>query len=247
MKICSKLWIANINKSQVATSDTYTYIQTIVEVLNEGLPRTAWLIIGDKTTRSIRSRLSLAYTMILFQVTMGALMTLIILVFASQFASVFVPIEQQEASLLYVRISSFAALSSSIEVSIAACTRALDRPSVPLWISSIKFAINIILDMLFISKFHVFPIEPTIKTQALIRMACDLSAALFGLFYFIYIVSKLKSSDENEVEERPKPNFNCLKVLARPAVYTFVESAIRNVIYLWLISGIIKLGSDYAT
>jgi hypothetical protein len=37
----SKLWVANIDSSMVATTDAYTYIGVIAEVLNEGLPRAA--------------------------------------------------------------------------------------------------------------------------------------------------------------------------------------------------------------
>jgi hypothetical protein len=40
-----KLWIANIDSSQVVTTDIYTYIGVVVEVLNEGRPRTAWLLV----------------------------------------------------------------------------------------------------------------------------------------------------------------------------------------------------------
>jgi len=38
-----------------------------------------------------------------------------------------------------------------------------------------------------------------------------------------------------------------LVTLGRQGWYTFVESCIRNVLYLWLISGIVAMGSDYAT
>ncbi|CAG8099275.1 unnamed protein product [Penicillium salamii] len=38
-----------------------------------------------------------------------------------------------------------------------------------------------------------------------------------------------------------------LKILSRPSIYTFAESAIRNAIYLWLVHQIVLLGSDYAT
>lgn len=172
-------------------------------------------------------------------------MTLILAIFAQEFANVFVPAEVRATSINYVRISSISALSSSIEIAIAACTRSLDRPSVPLWISSTKFLINLILDFLFLSKFQLIPIQPSATLQALIRMACDLSAALFGLLYFLYIVLRLHR-DGNGVE-RPWPSLNCLKVLARPALYTFIESAVRNVIYLWLVSGVVEMGKDYAT
>jgi hypothetical protein len=44
----SKLWVANIDSSQVVTTDVYIYIGVIVNVLNDGLPRTAWNVIGTK-------------------------------------------------------------------------------------------------------------------------------------------------------------------------------------------------------
>ena len=53
----------------------------------------------------------------------------------------------------YVRISAFSALSSAIETAVAAATRALDKPDVPLVISVTKFAVNITLDLLIISRF----------------------------------------------------------------------------------------------
>lgn len=36
-------------------------------------------------------------------------------------------------------------------------------------------------------------------------------------------------------------------MMAREAVYTFAEPAVRNAIYLWLVHRIIGLGADYAT
>ncbi|KAJ5116073.1 hypothetical protein N7456_000421 [Penicillium angulare] len=35
----SKLWVANIDSSLVVTTDVYTYIDVIVNVINDGLPR----------------------------------------------------------------------------------------------------------------------------------------------------------------------------------------------------------------
>ncbi|KAF5859800.1 hypothetical protein ETB97_002409 [Aspergillus alliaceus] len=34
-----KIWIAKIDSSLVVTTDVYTYINTVAEVINEGLPR----------------------------------------------------------------------------------------------------------------------------------------------------------------------------------------------------------------
>jgi hypothetical protein len=36
-------------------------------------------------------------------------------------------------------------------------------------------------------------------------------------------------------------------VLLRPGFITFLESAIRNALYLWLVAGIVALSEDYAT
>ncbi|KAL3425306.1 hypothetical protein PVAG01_02097 [Phlyctema vagabunda] len=239
----SKLWVANIDSSRVVTTDVYTYIGVIVEVLNEGLPRTAWLIIGDKTTRHINSRLGLAHTLIVVQIILGIILLIVFLASAERLASSFVPAEVRSTSLTYVRISSVQAISSAISVAVASSTRALDHPDVPLVISSVQFAVNILLDMLIISKFHVGSFTPTVNMQALIRMACDLTSAIAGLTYFILVSSKLRT----ESELKWTPSFKSLPVLVRPGIWTFLESALRNAIYLWLISGIVDMGLNYAT
>lgn len=242
----SKLWVANIDSSQVVTTDVYTYIGVIVEVLNEGLPRASWTVMGDKSTRSPQSRIRLSFTLIIFQTLFGFILTVIFIASAEKLAGAFVPSAVRQTSLDYVRISSVEALSSAIETAVSNCTRALDHPDVPLLISSIKFIINIVLDMLIISKFHVGPRAPTVNTQALIRMACDISSAMVGLAYFIFIVAKLRR-ESLEPGTKIRPSFASLKALAIPGKWTFMESALRNAIYLWLISGIISTGSDYAT
>lgn len=243
----SKLWIANIDPTQVVTTDVYTYIGTVANVLNDGLPRAAWLIIGDKATRTISSRLGLSYTLILFQTVLGTIMTIVFIAASNQLAAAFVPAQVREASITYVRISSVSALSSAMQVAVSDCTRALDNPDVPLLISSISFVINIILDLLIISKFHVGSWTPTINDQALIRLACDMSSALAGFFYFIYIATKMHRKSSEGSNEQVRPGIRAFKVLARPSVYTFTESAIRNSLYLWLVSRIISLGENYGT
>ncbi|KAK2739433.1 hypothetical protein FQN57_006562 [Myotisia sp. PD_48] len=240
----SKLWVAKFDSSMVVTTDVYTYIGVVSEVLNEGLPRAAWLIIGDKALRSLSSRLRLAHTLILFQAILGLLMSIIFAAAAEQFAASFVPIEVRDASITYVRISAFSALTAAIEVSVANATRALDRPNVPLLISSVKFIINIVLDLLVISKFHVGSFHPTVNIQASLRLACDMISAFVGLAYFIYTTSLPCRA---ETEGKLSPSLKALYVLARPGSITFLESLIRNALYLWLITGIVSMGSDYAT
>ena len=243
----SKLWIANIDPTQVVTTDVYTYIGVVAEVLNDGLPRAAWLVIGDKTTRTMSSRLGLSYTLILFQTVLGAIMTIVFIAASDQVAAAFVPAQVREASITYVRISSVSALSSAMQVAVSDCTRALDNPDVPLIISSTSFVINIILDLLIISKFHVGSWTPTIINQALIRLACDMSSAIAGLIYFIYIATKMHQRSSGDSASHIRPGVRALKVLAGPSVYTFTESAIRNALYLWLVSRIISLGQSYGT
>jgi Na+-driven multidrug efflux pump len=64
------------------------------------------------------------------------------------FAQGFVPIEIRDVSVTYVRISAFSAFSSAVEYAVNTSTRALDKPDVPLVISSVKFSINIMLDLI---------------------------------------------------------------------------------------------------
>ena len=239
--------MAQLDSSKVVTTDVYTYIGVIVEVLNEGLPRSAFLIIGDKSTRSLNSRVSLSYTLITFQILLGAIMTVIFLSSSVRLAAAFVPMEVRASSLTYVRISSVSALSSAMETAVSSCTRALDHPDVPLLISSVKFAVNIILDLIVISKFHVHSISPTVNTQAVIRLVCDMGSAICGLLYFIYIATRIQKQAENLTGLWRHIFLRGLMVLIRPSIYTFVESALRNALYLWLITGIVSMSTDYAT
>lgn len=238
--------MANIDSSQVVTTDIYVYLGVIVEVINEGLPRASWLIIGDKSSRALSSRLQLAYTLITIQMILGTLLSIIFLASASRLADAFVPATVRESSLQYVRISSFLALSSATEYSVSLATRALDRPDVPLLISSFKFAINIILDLMFISKVHIPSVTPTVNTQAIIRLCCDMTASLVGLVYFIFRSRKsLRRHAAGGVVIRP--SLSALKILARPGAFTFLESLVRNALYLWLVHGIVSMSADYAT
>jgi hypothetical protein len=51
----SKLWVADIDPTRVVTTDVFTYISVVVEVLNEGLPRASWLILATKRLAPIVS------------------------------------------------------------------------------------------------------------------------------------------------------------------------------------------------
>ena len=171
----------------VVTTDVYTYIGVVAEVLNEGLPRASWLIIGDRANRSISARYSLSFTLIIFQSILGLVMSIAFVGAAKQFASGFVPVDVWAASLTYIRISAFSALSSAIETAVSTSTRALDKPDVPLIISTIKFLINIVLDLLIISKVHVGNFTPTVNVQGATQLACNMPSAFFGLAYFCLV------------------------------------------------------------
>ncbi|TVY51718.1 hypothetical protein LCER1_G008925 [Lachnellula cervina] len=247
----SKLWVANIDPSRVVTTDVYTYIGVVAEVLNEGLPRASWLIIGDKASRSYRQRLQLSYTLIIVQSALGLLMSIVFIAAASTFAKGFVPVEVRAASLAYVRIGAFSALSSALEVAVSTATRALDHPDVPLVIGCVKFAVNIILDLLIISRFHVGSFTPTVNMQGGIQLACNMTSSIVGLCYFLYTTRKRiprpAAIHAHEDNHSIRPSFLAFKVLARPGILTLAESAIRNALYLWLVHGIVSLGSNYST
>lgn len=100
----SKLWVAGIDSSMVVTTDAYTYIGVFAEVLNEGLPRAAWVIIGDAASRSLAERLRLAHTLIIFQACLGLIMSVVFASAASNFANSFVPVEVRSVSLTYIRL-----------------------------------------------------------------------------------------------------------------------------------------------
>ncbi|KAG8911619.1 hypothetical protein FRC01_005616 [Tulasnella sp. 417] len=195
----SKLWIAQLDSTAVATTDTYTYISTFAEVLNEGLPRAAYLVIGDKT-RLTADRINLCFTLIAFQMVLGLIMSLGFLGGAERFADNFVPADVRENSITYIRISAFAALTSATTYSASFATRSIDRPDVPLIINTTTTALNLIFDFMFLSTFRIHTKhQPTLNTQAGIRLACDAAGALAGLIYFLSAARRILHST-NEVE-----------------------------------------------
>ncbi|PFH58216.1 hypothetical protein XA68_14015 [Ophiocordyceps unilateralis] len=250
----TKLWVAKMDSSMVVTTDVYTYMATIAEVINDGLPRASWTTIGDKHSRKRSQRLALTHTLLLAQAFLGLVLSLVLLGAAEAFARGFVPREVRQQSITYVRIGSFSVFSGAIEAAIGAATRALDEPDVALVLSCIKFAVNIILDLLLISTLKVGSFEPTANLQAGIHLTCNLAATFGALAYFL-----IKNSDQHKGQERDQerdqergrervaPSLWALKVLLWPAIPTFAESAIRNSLYLWLVTTIVSMGTIYAT
>ncbi|KAF4957776.1 hypothetical protein FSARC_11185 [Fusarium sarcochroum] len=244
----AKLWVAYIDSSMVVLTDAYTYMSTASEAVNEGLPRAAWVIIGDKASRTLAQRLQLTHTLIAFQSVIGLILSVIFLGAASEFAKSFVPAEVRDVSLTYVRIASFTVFSGALETAVSSATRALDKPDIPLAISSVKFAVNIILDFILISRFHVGSVTPTANLQITIQLVCSLVASFAGLFYFLWSNTySFSRHTPHEAQDQLRPSFHSLKVLLPPGLIFFTESAVRNALYLWLVSTIVALGAVYAT
>jgi len=85
------------------------------------------------------------------------------------------------------------------------------------------------------------------NTQAGIRLACDVAGSLTGLVYFLRSARQIVHKHDVQLRRVMIPRLSALITLVKPGVSTFLESAWRNALYLWLVHGIIALGSDYAT
>ena len=87
--------------------------------------------------------------------------------------------------------------------------------------------------------------------QGAIQLACNMTASIAGLCFFLYTTRKgvllLDSAHAPEDNHSTRPSFRALGVLARPRILTLAESAVRNALYLWLVHGIVSLGSNYST
>ncbi|RKU44956.1 hypothetical protein DL546_006455 [Coniochaeta pulveracea] len=272
----SKLWISELDSSLVVTTDAFTYMNTIAEAFNEGLPRAAWVIIGDKASRSLASRLQLSHTLILCQTMTGVLLAIIFTAAADEFAGKFVPEEVRSRSLAYVRISAWTVMGGMVETAVGSVSRALDRTDVPTVIATVKVVANIVLDLLFLSRFRVVRKgkgEVGVEMQAGLQLCCQMVAAGVGLGYFWWRESwkvwkgggrrstrtgtgidgdgmGMDHDDDDDLEDDTvnlRPSWDAFMVLLRPGIFTFAESGIRNALYLWLVTTIVALGSIYAT
>ncbi|KIJ56233.1 hypothetical protein M422DRAFT_40995 [Sphaerobolus stellatus SS14] len=179
----SKTWIANIDSSLVSTTDAYTYFLCVIEVLNEGLPRAAWSTIGNgdttrDTAEELLHRLSLTYTLISVQSLLGFLLSVVFLFAAPGFVGAFVPGEVRATSVKYLRILTFDSLASTLNTAVSLGTRALDKPDVPLLMSSVQTLIQIFLELALVSTVQVKGFTPTTHTRATIKLICDRSTLL---------------------------------------------------------------------
>lgn len=246
----SKMWIANIDASLVSTTDAFTYFSCIIEVLNEGLPRAAWSTIGSgdmtkDTAEELLHRLSLTYTLISIQSILGFLLSVIFLFAAPGFVGAFVPGKVRATSVKYIRILAFDSLASTLNTAVSLGTRALDKPDVPLLMSSVQTLIQIFLELALVSTVHVKGFTPSIHTVATIKLVCDFTGAVVGLLYFLYL--SRKATAHMDAKRLTWFSYASLKELILPGRWTFTESAIRNAIYLWQIHGVVSMGQAYAT
>ncbi|KAK0367426.1 hypothetical protein CLIM01_15217, partial [Colletotrichum limetticola] len=86
--------------------------------------------------------------------------------------------------------------------------------------------------------------------QAGIQLACNLTSAFLGLAYFLWgntIRFQKRRRRHDDEGGTTRPSVKALLILLRPGALTFVESAIRNALYLWLVTNIVSMGSTYAT
>ncbi|GAA5852607.1 hypothetical protein JCM8547_002561 [Rhodosporidiobolus lusitaniae] len=228
----SKMWVANIDGSLVETSDTYTCA--------------CWSTVADYSTRTLPERLSLTRTLVLVQSILGLLLSLAFIGAAESFVANFVPGEVKAVSVQYVRVSSFGScLGSTVETAVATAMRALVKPDVPLLISTVKVVLQIVLELIFISTVHIRGVKPTIIKQAVISLVCSLSGALAGIIYFLSFSRRMIRSLPDS--STACPSFRSLLTLSRPGSFTFLESAVRNAIYLYLVHNVVTMGQDYAT
>lgn len=250
--------------------NAHSYMHAIVEILNEGLPKVSYLIIADKSSRSISSRIQLSNTLIAFQCFCGLILALSFFTCAQTFADMFIPAPVRGASLTYIRLASFSALAYAMEVALSSVTRCLDQPHIPLVVNFVKISANILLDILILSNWRIGKgwFTPNVNTQAMIRCFCELCAVVCGLTLYTiksrHIIAAERSRqtmashsperhDEfgdigpNGKKATLMPTLASLVILGRPGIFTMLESGFRNSIYLWLVTGVVKAGMTYAT
>jgi hypothetical protein len=176
--------------SQVGATDVYTYIGEIVEAINEGFPRSAWLLIGDHANRSMRSRLDLTFSTIAATAAQGFVIMVTFLIYPQSLASIFVSAEARQSSLTDVRLSFVLFFTSAVEVAISSSACALDNPDVQLIVSSSKFIIKLVLDLLVISRFRVNRLKLTVIHHGIIQLVFDRLPAFAVLASFVYVVAR---------------------------------------------------------
>lgn len=162
------------------------------------------------------------------------------------FSATFVSYNVQNASVTYVWINVFSALSSAIEVVISNVMRVLNKSDVPLLINSVKVIVNIALNLLIVFKFHVDNWTLNINMQADIHLSCDMIAAVSGLLYF-FTSNCIRMSQWYYHWHSELSSFWVFFILLKPGIIIFIESVIQNMLYLWLVAEVVAMSAEYIT
>ena len=116
-------------------------------------------------------------------------MSIVFLFAVESITDIFIPSDIRCISIIYVRISGFSILSSALEIAIFVAIRILDKLDILILISSTKFIINIILNIIFISTFYVILVTSIVNSQTSIRLVYNMLSAAIGIVYFVYITT----------------------------------------------------------
>lgn len=234
----SKTWLPRTDSSHIGTSNEFQCLDFTSKLLNEGVPRAAWIVIGDTASRTYSERLRLTHTLMLFQLVISFVVFLLFSMLADLFVTPGLSDENHGRTLAYVRLIAGSMIPSAVETALVISSRALDRPDIPLVISFTNYILNIILGV------HLGAILPAEKwganadltTQTELTLLCNILSLLAGLAYYVY--SAIFRSHNLLSTSRLRPGLASLSALWQPGMNTLLESLLRNLLSIFATSSI---------
>lgn len=200
--------VADVNSTTIFRPPSmWATVMIASNVLDEGLPRAAWLVIGDRSSRGFAERLGLTYSLVSVQAVLGLVVSV---------------------GLYFTGFNydwyAFTTLFRTIDVAIANAARALDRPDVPLVMSAVAFTGNVLFDYLLRHRANNADYVPWEIAQG-ISFGVSALSTVVGLAYLLWT---FRSGNGAIIQRESRPSFKALKVLALSGLPFVIDSLTRN-------------------
>ncbi|KAF9053447.1 hypothetical protein BJ165DRAFT_1340079, partial [Panaeolus papilionaceus] len=210
----------------------------VAEIFNDGLPRA----VCAERTRSF----GLIYTLITTQCLCGFVLSLVLFGLAPFFARIFAPMEIQEVSANVLSIWAFHATPWLVMTAVTNGVRAYGDsfyPGVEQKFPSIfGFVASSVAGKCVTVSSSYAPLSSPYLTLFLSNYS-QFGACLSILFFILYTRMRLTPSEYRSIRW-----FSCAHFMELYNVgqWTFLESAMRNAVYMWQMHDITSLGLEYA-
>ncbi|MBQ7612891.1 MAG: multidrug transporter [Spirochaetaceae bacterium] len=215
-----------------------SWVNLIYEILNEAIILPLYFFMGkvvlDKTEYTNRIKTGLAISLAVYSIC-----SLVIVIFANQLLD-FMATNKEiiNESATYIRIESIANIFTLLSSFILVCLITLGKSKYVYILTGLKLCLSMLFDTFLISKLHI---SANLGVNGIAYSNIIVNAILFIVSLF------LLSKEGYNIFEKSKHSFAWAKDFIKIGGISGVESFVRNIAYMLMISRMVNMVNEQGT